>query len=493
MVNFKVSRGANSLSGNAAAPDISDKKYVNKKTQKESQDVVSLKVVALEKLGLTNTTYDCLLPTSAFSVLSAAPNENTTATGKSAFCFFTLEKHSDVVLRGARAVDYDVTLRENEIAIMKDVRINAHVGEDIRYSFLPFASSGIGKKDILHDVTLEVRPLDNDNDGESVTCATVDAKDIEKTAQMRLGGRFVSVGEVFAFEALNLKVRIVETNSLPMEERLDIKYHCFRGIVDVAETTLIYVQTAPRDVEILKVLNARAPPNEEEMFAKDFVHVHTNDEEVFPVHMNVLRPCVALTKFIRSAASESNVSCTVDIDTVLFDRVLIFLTCIRDGEKPPHYDLRVTESLAGAAKTLQCAPLIDYCDARLGSYISRLREYSWKEIVKKNSEEEAVLLVIDNMVLDVKNWLPEHPGGDMIIPAQSLNKDASTHFELYHSSKESFLYLKHFYVGEVCEEDRDKIPRSEAPTSSEFLKMLRDYCEDFRIPIESKAKKKEFF
>jgi cytochrome b involved in lipid metabolism len=172
---------------------------------------------------------------------------------------------------------------------------------------------------------------------------------------------------------------------------------------------------------------------------------------------------------------------------------LIFLTCIRDGEKPPHYDLRVTESLAGAAKTLQCAPLIDYCDARLGSYISRLREYSWKEIVKKNSEEEAVLLVIDNMVLDVKNWLPEHPGGDMIIPAQSLNKDASTHFELYHSSKESFLYLKHFYVGEVCEEDRDKIPKSEAPTSSEFLKMLRDYCEDFRIPIESKAKKKEFF
>jgi len=97
------------------------------------------------------------------------------------------------------------------------------------------------------------------------------------------------------------------------------------------------------------------------------------------------------------------------------------------------------------------------------------------------------------MVLDVKNWLPEHPGGDMIIPAQSLNKDASTHFELYHSSKESFLYLKYFYVGEVCEEDREKIPKSDAQASSEFLKMLRGYCEDFRIPVESKTKKKEFF
>ena len=54
MVNFKVSRGANSLSGNAAAPEVSqDGEYVNKKMLKENEEAVSLKVVALEKLGLT--------------------------------------------------------------------------------------------------------------------------------------------------------------------------------------------------------------------------------------------------------------------------------------------------------------------------------------------------------------------------------------------------------------------------------------------------------
>ena len=493
MVNFKVSRGANSLSGNAAAPEVSqDGEYVNKKMLKENEEAVSLKVVALEKLGLTRMTYDCLLPTGAFASLSAV-SENTTPT-MNTFCFFTLEKHSDVVLKGVRAANFDIALKENEVAIVKDLRINAHVGEDVVHSFLPFVSPGPEKMDILHDIIIEVRPLDNDNrDGESVACATVDAKDIEKTAQTRFEGRFVSIGEVFAFEALGLKARIVETNSLPIEERVGIKYHCFRGIVDVAETTVFYIQTAPRDEEILKVLNARAPPNEEDMFVKNFVHVHTNDEEVFPVHMNVLRPCVALTKFIRSAASQSNVSCSVDIESVIFDRILLFLTCIRDKEKPPNYDLRLTESLAGAAKALHCAPLLDYCNTRLGSYISRLREYTWEEIMRKNNEEQAVLLVIDYMVLDVKNWLPEHPGGDMIIPAQSLNKDASTHFELYHSSKESFLYLKHFYVGEICEEDRERIPKSDALPSREFLKMLRDYCEDFRIPVESKAKTKQFF
>ena len=78
------------------------------------------------------------------------------------------------------------------------MRINAHVGEDVVHTFLPFVSTAIEKKDILHDVIVEVRPLDNTN-SESVA-AIIDAKDIEKAAQTRFAGRFVSVGEVFAFK-----------------------------------------------------------------------------------------------------------------------------------------------------------------------------------------------------------------------------------------------------------------------------------------------------
>lgn len=83
----------------------------------------------------------------------------------------------------------------------------------------------------------------------------------------------------------------------------------------------------------------------------------------------------------------------------------------------------------------------------------------------------------------MKRWLPEHPGGDRIIPAQSLDAEAARHFELYHSSRESFLYLKHFYVGEVRSEDRPKVPlvRGEARASDEFLAQLREYTDDFRI------------
>jgi cytochrome b involved in lipid metabolism len=41
-----------------------------------------------------------------------------------------------------------------------------------------------------------------------------------------------------------------------------------------------------------------------------------------------------------------------------------------------------------------------------------------------------VWLLLDGMVLDVGRWLPEHPGGATIIPAQSLNCDCSRFFEV---------------------------------------------------------------
>jgi len=93
--------------------------------------------------------------------------------------------------------------------------------------------------------------------------------------------------------------------------------------------------------------------------------------------------------------------------------------------------------------------------------------------------------VIDGMVLDVKRWLPEHPGGDRIIPAQSMNVECARHFELYHSSRESFLYLKHFYVGEVRAEDRSSVPTLPGPPASDdFLQQLREFTDDFRVSNE---------
>jgi hypothetical protein len=50
--------------------------------------------------------------------------------------------------------------------------------------------------------------------------------------------------------------------------------------------------------------------------------------------------------------------------------------------------------------------------------------------------------LLTHLPLARRSWLPEHPGGSRIIPTQSLNLDCARFFELYHASRESFLYLQ---------------------------------------------------
>lgn len=47
---------------------------------------------------------------------------------------------------------------------------------------------------------------------------------------------------------------------------------------------------------------------------------------------------------------------------------------------------------------------------------------------------------------------------------------------MYHSSRESFLYLEEFYVGEVVHgPEGDGLPASADPPSEEFMAQLRAY------------------
>jgi cytochrome b involved in lipid metabolism len=260
--------------------------------------------------------------------------------------------------------------------------------------------------------------------------------------------------------------------------------------------------------------------------------VVTSDGETFPVHRSLLRPCVALTRHVREAApggiessgkraqwerenenafgllekeketEKETISTTstsfssehqtnsvrVPIDCERFDKVLLWLERESLGSALPEYDVHTAEALVGAADALGLASLADACRASLGAHESRITTHAWKDVVAHN-KGGGVRVVVDGMVLDVKRWLPEHPGGDRIIPAQSVNVDATRHFELYHSSKESFLYLRAFYVGEIVKEDVDSIPRVvnqvtgaiDPPASQAFLDQLREYTRGFRI------------
>ena len=46
-------------------------------------------------------------------------------------------------------------------------------------------------------------------------------------------------------------------------------------------------------------------------------------------------------------------------------------------------------------------------------------------------------------------------------------------FEIYHVSRQSFLYLKEFYIGELRTADQPRVPRGAGEPSVGFLEQLR--------------------
>ena len=62
----------------------------------------------------------------------------------------------------------------------------------------------------------------------------------------------------------------------------------------------------------------------------------------------------------------------------------------------------------------------------------------------------------------------------------------SRFFELYHASRESFIYLRQFYHGEVLPEERGLVPAPAEPPSAEFLQQLREFT-SWRLQPESAA------
>ena len=51
----------------------------------------------------------------------------------------------------------------------------------------------------------------------------------------------------------------------------------------------------------------------------------------------------------------------------------------------------------------------------------------------------------------------------------------SRFFELYHASRESFIYLQQFYQGELLPAERGVVPAPDEPPSADFLQQLREF------------------
>eukprot|EP00958_Prasinococcus_capsulatus_P002390 scaffold207_cov409-Prasinococcus_capsulatus_cf.AAC.95 len=324
------------------------------------------------------------------------------------------------------------------------------------------------------------------------------------SAFLRLcASHYVAVGELVLFPVHGewLVARVTEANNLSREDREDqIVYHCFRGrvttetlvhaFVDDRSTTHLHCSNSTENSLRKLYLTSSGEPSPEQaldssersskanssaaagMHTNLYVNVITNDGEYFPVKKKLLRPCIALTSTVQvynrlwRSHAERSLRQRGDQGVTLMP----LSGCMAEPEQAGacgqatgrtskyDFDINRTGDLLAAANVLRLRGLQELCEKKQGAFKARIRYYSFEEVVRKNSDEGQCLLLLDGMVLDVLDWLSEHPGGNTIIPSQALNKDCSTFFELYHVSRESFMYIKQFYVGELVEEDVEKVP-----------------------------------
>ena len=172
------------------------------------------------------------------------------------------------------------------------------------------------------------------------------------------------------------------------------------------------------------------------------------------------------------------------MDCCTFDRVLLYLEAHARGGGADGAPARAfsfgaehLDDMLAAARALQLRGLEDLCLRKRGEFASPVRAdpIPWAEVVRRNGRGEA-LLVMDGMVLDVTRWLDEHPGGSVIIPKQALNVDSTVMFELYHASRQSFRYLREFYIGDIGAAERAAVPLPDGERpSAAFVDQLRQW------------------
>ena len=75
------------------------------------------------------------------------------------------------------------------------------------------------------------------------------------------------------------------------------------------------------------------------------------------------------------------------------------------------------------------------------------KEYSMEEVAKHNKKDD-LWIVVKGVVLEVTNWLDEHPGGPQALFSH-MGKDASEEFEMLHDDEVIPKYAANIVIGRV--------------------------------------------
>lgn len=427
---------------------------------------------------------------------------------------------------------HDVVGEEEDVIYLNKVqRFNHKVCEDTRMKVTYCRNKSY---DHLSFVGIEVRgkwdanggsKSDDDDDDDSMLAkpVSIQSADIARCLYSHTFNSVLTVNEMVVCDvngtSLVCRVSGVIIDHAAAAERVQSEISASNAAMEdpfrgrVGTNTHFYASVSDGANSAIVVENGRCLP--EGKLPDDVIHVTTSDMEWFPVRRPLLAPCINLTKYVQhgrgkykdepypiliheersqdAPTDDGCPHCKVPVDCCIFDRVLIFLVSMlypdeRDDFQPYPDEIN---SLAEAADFLGLQALSDLCASKVSSFDTRVRKdryIRFSEIEKRNNDQNELLIILDGMVLDITRWLEQHPGGPSIIPTQALNIECSVFFEMYHVSRQSFLYLKSFYIGELDPDDAKMLKSSGEGVSASpaFLKSLRSFTE-WRVKIDNSA------
>ncbi|KAG1693686.1 hypothetical protein DVH05_023088 [Phytophthora capsici] len=344
---------------------------------------------------------------------------------------------------------------------------------------------------IANAVAIEIRPLLQEDEESDEEVATVqppaapivtDAKEFAAAFAKYMWQRVLTEHERIVMpykDGRDYFVRVLEIDAQDEDETEFTMPDSYRGRVD--EDVQVFVSSEGAQSLAFELLNV-TPVDSAGLTSmrSDVVTVLTNDEEEFPVKKKLLFPCIKLSSAVLSGKGvhkDASSTIDVDVDCCTFDRVLLYLEHeARNDGTEFQFDPSVTDDLLAAAITVGCIGLQEVCQRRFGEFETRVRKEAirWEEVVRRNLSGE-VWLVMQGMVLDITRWIPEHPGGSELIAQEAMNVDSTVMFEIYHASRQSFRYLKQFYIGELSEFDLAAMPKSKEKPSEAFIHELQQY------------------
>ena len=289
--------------------------------------------------------------------------------------------------------------------------------------------SAIGIEVYLRKTQHEQKQKDTATEEEEEDVPTIKAKDVCRMLMNDTENSILSVNEniLIELDGHDLVCRVAEvrvaqdepsstsaTTTSMSDVTMDEPY---RGRVTMQSEFFV----SASDANALAVEGAKTIPKGK--LPEDVVHITTSDGEWFPVRKAMLAPCIKLTKYVqagrgkytdipmlsdeeRSEDAPTDDGCPhakVPIDCCVFDRVLLFIaSMLFPNEQKFALDLSEVNTLADAADKLGLQALADLCGSQSSSFDSRVRKdkyIRYAEVVKRNNDNNELLIIMDGMVL----------------------------------------------------------------------------------------------